>query len=170
MLNLRTPSVDDLEAIKRIYFEAFPPEEQRPWHLLLQSDGKPEFKAIYDGETLAGMVTYWNFDTFVYIEHLAIDPSLRGSGLGAQTLAYLRQELALPLLLEVEPPCPENSMAARRIGFYRRNGFEILPYDYIQPPYSPGLPSVPLLLMSTAALNPHLSAQTLHRQVYNHYK
>lgn len=91
---------------------------------------------------------------------------MRGSGIGAEILRLLAAE-GPPLLLEVEHPKGPGSIEQRRIEFYRRNGFRLLDYDYVQPPYAPGLPSVPLLLMSTdPALDPALAARTLHREVY----
>ena len=60
-----------------------------------------------------------------------------------------------------------NRFRQLQLDFYRRNGFRLLDYDYVQPPYAPGLPSVPLLLMSTdPALDPALAARTLPPALY----
>lgn len=166
MITLSFPSSAELTAIEKIYTEAFPPEERRSWSSLA-GDGNPELRSIVRDGELAGMISYWNFGTFVYVEHFAIDPSLRGGGTGSEVLAELRRSLGRPVVLEVERPADSNPMAARRIEFYRRNGFHVLSYDYIQPPYAPGLPSVPLLLMSTdPSIAPADVAATLHREVY----
>ena len=39
-------------------------------------------------------------------------------------------------------------MAARRIDFYRRLGFEVIDVNYVQPPYSDGLQPVDMWIMS----------------------
>ena len=43
---------------------------------------------------------------------------------------------------------PENEMAVRRIGFYKRNGFFLNEYPYLQPAISKGGNEVPLLIMT----------------------
>lgn len=159
-----------LAAAHDLYIDAFPPEERRPWEGIVNpaSEAGPRLHIISlpDG-TAAGFVTVWIFDGFVYVEHLAVAPSARGGGIGAAVLSELVKIYALPIALEVEPPCDENPMAARRIGFYRRCGLDVLDFDYIQPPYSENLPSVPLLLMATeGAPEPSIIASTLHKEVY----
>lgn len=76
---------------------------------------------IFDNETPVGFITYWDFNDFYYVEHFAIDPTLRNGGYGKKTLDYLCKELDRPIVLEVEMPVEE--MAKRRINFYQRQGF-----------------------------------------------
>ncbi len=168
-ITITQPSAAWLPAAEALYLASFPPEERRPWDEIVnpQSPSGPRLAIILDGGEFAGMVTTWRFDGFVYVEHLAIDHALRGRGIGAALLAELSASAGLPLLLEVEPPADDNPMAARRIGFYSRNGFHLLDHDYIQPPYSPELPPVPLKLMSTdPALDALAATAILHREVY----
>ena len=62
-------------------------------------------------------------------------------------LRHLTEGVSPSVLLEVE--MPETDFARRRIGFYERNGFRVRDeFKYIQPPYSPGQPSLELLLMT----------------------
>lgn len=157
------PTAADLPQLERIYFEAFPPEERRPWHDVATGGSKPALRAIKDKGETVGLISYWNFDGFLYIEHFATDPEKRNKGLGTRALRAFSEAQPTPLLIEVEPPST-NPMAARRIEFYKRHGFHTLPYSYTQPPYAPGLPSVPLLLMATAPIpNP---TEILHKEVY----
>lgn len=156
-------------AAGRLYTDSFPPEERRPWGEILSpaSSQGPHAEAIIVDDAFAGLVTTWDLGRWIYVEHLAVDPSLRGRGTGAALLSLLRSRSGRPVVLEVEPPAADNPMAERRIGFYARNGFSVLDYDYIQPPYSPGLPSVPLLLMSTDPDDDAAGiARALHREVY----
>lgn len=118
-------------------------------------------------DKFAGLINSWHFDDFNYLEHLATMPALRGSGIGATTLYSLLNGFDKPWVLEVERPSADSPMAARRIAFYERNGFSLLDYDYIQPPYAPGLPEVPLYLMSSDPdIDPAAVAAVLHREVY----
>lgn len=155
--------------LRQIYEEAFPPQERRPWELI---DHLPEEFSIYgikcDG-VLKGLITLWKFEgEIAYIEHFAVDSAMRGAGIGASTLAAVRQIASpLPIVLEVEPE-GSSPDAARRIGFYRRNGFvDFADFDYIQPPYSPRLPPVKLTIMaSDSTVDPRAVAGRLHRSVY----
>lgn len=165
------PAVND---IKALYLESFPVEEQRPWQSItgLISDPASPFKLtalILPDGNLAGFATTWTLDGFLYIEHLAVNPSMRGNGIGADILEFLEHNGRLPLLLEVEPP-ETGEMASRRIEFYKRCGFLLhddIPYQ--QPPYSPGLPPLRLILMSTAPLPcPSDTIAALHSIVYGY--
>ena len=166
-LKFATPSVAELEAIKAIYTEAFPIDEQRPWELLAAMSGEPVLHAIKRADEVIGMISYWDFGKYVYIEHFAIAADKRNGGTGAKVLDEFARKIAKPLVLEAERPEDGNPMAERRIGFYRRHGFEILPYEYVQPPYAPGLASVPLHLMSTdVLLDAEEIKNALHTKVY----
>lgn len=156
-------------AAERLYTDAFPPEERRPWSDILNpaSAMGPYAEAIIVDGAFAGFVTTWDLGRWIYVEHLAVDPSRRGGGTGSGLLRLLRDRSAKPIVLEVEPPAADNPMAERRIGFYARNGFSVLDYDYIQPPYSPELSSLPLLLMSTDPADDAAGiALALHKEVY----
>ncbi len=67
----------------------------------------------------------------VLLDYFAVEPSLRGGGIGGKILDLLKQwagQKAPLFLAEVEDPdfaqSPEDrSIRNRRIGFYRRNGF-----------------------------------------------
>lgn len=161
--------VNDIDAAKEIYLDAFPPAEQRPWEKILsRCDGKLDLNGIYMADRLVGMITTWNFDSFVYVEHFVVDPTIRGKGIGSNAINLLKQQLApLPVLLEVEPE-HLSPQALSRIRFYQRLGFHIIDRSYVQPPYDSYLPPVHLWLMSTdEALSPHEASLLLHRVVYN---
>lgn len=147
------------EKLLKLYEDAFPPEERRPRELMLPDDPAFNFYAVGD----AGLMTVWAFDGFKYIEHFAVYEHMRGSGIGSEVLS------ALPgvVVLEVEP-AESGEMARRRIEFYRRNGFELLDVDYVQPPYAAGLDAVPLRLMVRGELPCPVEdvVRTLHSRVY----
>lgn len=145
---------DRLDEVKKIYTEAFPPEERRPWHevlTLLDKMGGPfAINLISLDGRVVGFISSWNLDDFVYIEHFAMKPSLRNRGLGARVLRHFCSGMKKPVVLEAEPAA-NGETAQRRISFYERNGFSAFKnFQYVQPPYAPGLPEVPLTLMSTS--------------------
>jgi len=162
-----------IKEIQAVYEESFPSEERREWcDLLALLDDEPRFHVLAacdaDDESLAGFITFWEFDGFTYIEHLAVQPRLRGHGIGAALLAQVNVPARVPLLLEVEPPTGE--MERRRIGFYNRAGLALRDdVDYVQPSYALGKPSVPLCLMVTPGMSHEdvvAAAHTLHKCVY----
>lgn len=163
----------DLEAGRRLYFDAFPPEERRPWgDILIKRSADERFfmLGIYsESGDFLGFITIWRFADFDYAEHFVISPSLRGQGIGAQAIGQVLVGFSVgrPLVLEAEY-AGQSPMASRRLGFYRRCGFTVHDeYAYVQPPYSPDLPSVPLLLLSAnGEIDPANVSCVLHSQVY----
>lgn len=158
------------EEWQTIYCSSFPIEEQRPIESIERLiAGEERFDAqalLHDGRCI-GLLTSWQFDTFIYIEHFAVAPKLRSSGYGSKALREFIDTRALPIVLEAEPPT--DPMAIRRIGFYERNGFVLYDYDYYQPPYSPDRQGIPLQLMGNIPedeARPDKIARTLHREVY----
>lgn len=165
-ISVKAPETSLLRTAEQLYLDSFPPEERRPWTDIADGHG-PELHMIFADGDFAGFVTTWDLGTWTYIEHFAIMPERRGGGIGALVLTALKNMDSRPLLLEAEPSCESNPMATRRIEFYRRNGFHLLDYNYIQPPYTAGLPPVPLRLMCTDAdADARAAENALHTRVY----
>lgn len=133
-----------------LYSVAFP-ENQRHSEI--------EFKALLDNEVLfhcnavlmnselVGFFNYWDFEKFIFVEHIAIEPPLRGHKLGEKIITMARKSVSVPIVLEVEK-AEQSEWSARRIEFYHRIGFHLVPADYVQPPYRAGDEYIPLHLMS----------------------
>ncbi len=112
-----------LETIRELYEASFPPEERREFFQLEQLISDRELfvnQIITDKNTIAGLCIFWVFGEFVYIEHLAVKPELRGIGIGEGTLSVLRVKFKV-LILETE--LPVNEMSKRRIKFYEAKWF-----------------------------------------------
>ena len=147
--------------------QAFPPAEYRDLdELRLYTDTKSYFynNIILEEDCPIGFFTYWDFDTFYYAEHFAVDPARRNGGYGKKTLECLCQLLQRPIVLEVE--MPEEEMAKRRIGFYQRQGFILWQHDYQQPPYKPGDSYLPMLLMVYGDLDCEKDFEAIKRRIY----
>ncbi len=148
---IRIKSPDDKYAseLTALYMEAFA-ENQRhteaDFSLLLSTNDQFNCNAVLMNNELIGFFNYWDFSDFLFLEHIAIEPPLRGHKLGEKVISLVRSFNSKPLIIEVEQA--ENSeYGARRIEFYRRLGFEILPFSYFQPSYRQGGDSVPLDMM-----------------------
>lgn len=153
-----------------LYTASFPPAERRPNDKLstMSMDASLSMRtnAIKLDDEFVGLLNFWEFEGFVYIEHFAVAHHVRGLGLGSKVLDIIKSNFTKPLVLEIEMP-ESSPIAARRMDFYRRNGFHpIWDFKYVQPPYSAELPSMPLLLMSTGDVDPQTVSDTLHREVY----
>lgn len=167
-------------SVKELYFGSFPEEERRPWaDIERRVDEADPFFNLYvlqhKNENI-GFVTLWNLPGNIYVEHFAIGAEHRGGGFGADVVKRLIDSEGLksiglpakPLLLEVELP-ETSEEASRRVGFYTRNGMTALEdVPYFQPPYTDGLPDVPMMLMvSERPDDPVSMARVLHTIVYN---
>ena len=133
----------DFPEIYRIMQASFSDDEYRPYDEQLALFEEPEYRIYY---MPAGFLAVWEFESFIYIEHFAVDPALRNSGTGSAMLQELVKQYQKPICLEVE--LPEDELTRRRIGFYERNGFVFNEYPYIQPPISKEKSPVPLRIMT----------------------
>ena len=155
-------------AIEKVFMEAFPENERRPmeWLRRLLKEEPAMHLCTYDDKA---MLCYWQFATFVYVEYLAVDKSLRGQGMGGRIIRQLAESVDVPVVLEVEPPVDE--LTKRRVAFYQRHGFQLLTYPYEQPSYGvvPGMPLRLMLCVRDEKMHvpsaEEMSA-TIHERVY----
>ena len=157
----------DFDQIFALMEQSFPVDERRPFaeqRALLQN---PDFRiyGLRDGQTVIAFAAVYQFDTFTFVEHLAVAPSHRNQGLGALILQELSKISTARICLEVEPP--ETEMAKRRIGFYQRNGFCLCLCPYVQPPISKGRAPVPLQIMSTGGALSEQEFEMIQKTLYN---
>ena len=146
----RITEPQQLASIRELYISAFPAKERREFDdlkLMLADDGCLIFQIFTESGTLAGFCIVWEFPRFVFIEHFAIEPGLRGLGIGEKTLSVIRTQFQKNVILETELPIDD--ISSRRIRFYERNGFHKLNRTYFQPSYGSNKPEVELKLMST---------------------
>ncbi|MBQ9949080.1 MAG: GNAT family N-acetyltransferase [Oscillospiraceae bacterium] len=129
--------------------QSFPTSERRDYEGFFAEFEHPCFHSIcYQPERLAGVLNYYDFEDFIYIEHFAVSPELRGQGTGAALIGEIKRiGEGKKLVLEAEPPS-DGDIACRRIGFYERLGFSLNEYAYIQPPLIKGEQPIPLVIMS----------------------
>jgi ribosomal protein S18 acetylase RimI-like enzyme len=140
----------DFDAIYAKMEAAFIREERRdpaPARALLENPLYRVYHLAENGERV-GFVTIWMLEGVTFIEHLAIDEQYRNRGFGAAALEVLKARFS-QLVLEVEQPVTE--MAARRIGFYERNGFYQNDYPYRQPSYREPGEEIDMILMTYPA-------------------
>lgn len=172
MFTLRPIHTSDTELysfMEQLLTGAFPTEEYRDLSdLRRNTDTLPQFinGVLTDGPTPVGICSYWPFERFTYVEHLATLPEVRGRGYGKQALDLLKQLRPLPIVLEAELPL--TALASRRLHYYIRNGFTLWGDDYCQPPYRAGHDYLPMCLLVYAPWQPHdLTRAQAVRTIYN---
>lgn len=128
---------------------SFPENERRTYAGQKELLANPHYRLITqtnDNNQIIAFLTAWEFPFFRFVEHIAVDPGARGTGIGRKLMTAYIEESSKPVLLEVEPP--DTDLARRRISFYERLGFQVNPYEHMQPPLQKGQPYLPLKLMS----------------------
>ena len=100
-----------------LYEQSFPIHERRTRQAQQARLGCPgyHFDLLMEGEEFQGILLWWEAGPFCYVEHFAIAPQLRGTGIGTRALEQLREE-GRRVLLEIDPPVDE--VSRRRQRFY----------------------------------------------------
>lgn len=134
---------------QQLYHASFPECEKRTELKHREALGDSAFfcYTIYIGDQFAGILYFWQWDNFSFIEHLATNPEIRGGGIGGLALEKWKQEQqGRVLLLEIEPPTDQ--LTTRRQAFYTRHGFITNHHYHLHPSYSPTTAAHELLVMS----------------------
>ncbi len=152
---------------------SFPIDEYRPYKKQkdLLNNNKYSIYGLLDAENqIKVFISLWDFDSFIYIEHFAVNPKYRNEGLGSKILFEISCIFNKMICLEVEPP--EDEMTKRRINFYQRNNFYFNDYQYIQPPMDIGKNFIKLYIMTSKSLINEIEfnkiKKTLYLEVYNY--
>lgn len=150
---------------------SFPESERRTYAGQKELLADPYYRLITETDNdnqIVAFLAAWEFPLFRFVEHIAVDPSMRGSGIGGEIMATYIEESRKPILLEVEHP--DGELAQRRIGFYERMGFYLNPFEYVQPPLQKGQVDLSLKIMSYPQLLTEeefaLNRENLYANVY----
>ncbi len=141
---------DEYIFTEKLLIESFPADEYRAieeQRKNVKNSKNFHMNIIHSSTTPVGMISFWKFDTFTYIEHFAIMPVHRNSGYGAAAIKKIIEK-EKKVILEVEKPTDETSK--RRIAFYQRCGLTLCQKEYIQPAYRNDSNEIPMYLMSCA--------------------
>ncbi len=135
------------EALWRLYEESFPKAERRKKadHLRAVTDERFYPLSAWEGRELVGLMFFWEWDRFRYLEHLAINPGLRGQGYGSRMLRDLRDS-EHTVILEIDPLI--NELSVRRLQFYEQAGYTLTPYRFVHLPYRLDAKAQELLILS----------------------
>lgn len=156
----------------QLCLDSFPACERRDMesHIkAMMSD--PEFYccAVRDEtQQFVGIIFFWIYnDQYLFIEHLAVDNSIRSGGWGTLILdacKCLHHECLI--LLEIEPPVDE--LTIRREKFYLRSGFVLNPHEHIHPSFDEPRHPHPLMIMSYPRMMTEAEFTAFRRYTFNH--
>ena len=135
-----------------VYEQSFPMRERRSAraHAAAVTDEDFHTLAAFDeAGDFAALLFYWEYENIVYVEHLAVNPAMRGRNIGSALMSeFLKDFSPRTVVLEIEPP--EDEISRRRKNFYLRLGMVANDFDYIHPSFvsGSGAEPHPLVLMS----------------------
>lgn len=160
----------DYDIVYALLAESFPREERRSREGQERLLDNPKYQIYVPGGdadgTVSAFAAVWDFEDFRYLEHFAVDPALRGGGIGSDMLKDLTDHGKRRICLEVEPP--DTKMAKCRIAFYKRNGFFLNPYSYMQPSLGEGRPAIPLYIMTSGSVAEETEFFEMRDLLYRH--
>jgi len=124
-----------IERIERLYLDAFPKNERKPFSSMLVKcrEGSMEMMAIEDGagRFLGLVITILHRDKLL-LAYFAISPEWRGKGVGSAALALILEHCGdRRLIIEIEDPeapCGNAAERERRKRFYLSNGMKQMPF------------------------------------------
>jgi GNAT superfamily N-acetyltransferase len=126
------------EQVWRLYSDSFPEYERRGINSHLQATDDPAYftEIALDNGNLTAILFYWRYNSsYIYLEHLAVRPEMRGQHIGSRLLGqFLRRNNESKIILEIDPPIDE--ISEKRLEFYNRAGFSMNNYAYTHPSYS----------------------------------
>lgn len=147
---------------------AFPVEEVRPRENAMLQLRDPRYRILIsknEADQILGFIAQWDLESCIFVEHFAVDSSLRSGGIGSEMMRAFLSQAEKPVVIEVEDEKTETNL--RRIAFYQRLGFYLSQYGYNQPVYRGDLSKkIPLKLMTYP--NPLTAAgfETFKKQVF----
>lgn len=130
-----------------LYEKSFPVAERRKAddHLRANTDDRFFPLSAWDGKQLIGLMFFWEWGSYRYLEHLAVNPELIGRGYGSQLLRHLRDS-EHTIILEIDPL--NNELSVRRLQFYERAGYTLTPFRFVHLPYRKDGQEQELLILS----------------------
>ncbi len=140
----KEPFYDRAIALCEANFDALERRDAKEQQRVLQHDCY-YCCAVMDPDFI-GIAFFWETDSFLYLEHLCIDESLRKHGYGAKVLELLKGR-GKRIILEIEPAV--DAVTRKRKLFYEHNGFVKNDYYHIQPKYRVGDEDLLLWIMTS---------------------
>jgi len=119
--------------ILRLYYEAFPREERKPFSIIyrMARQEKSDVWCVCSDGRFAGFAATINGPELVLLDYFAVDPRLRGMGIGTESLKQLMTRYRdRGIFVEIEGTWedgPDKEAREKRKRFYVNCGLEPIP-------------------------------------------
>ena len=167
---LGSADVGAFERALAIYREAIEPSEQRPEAELWSALGRSDYLilAALRGQSVVGLAIAFlpQAEDFWLLEYVAMAPSERGQGSGERLVreASIAARARIGLVEVDEPHGSSETIAVRRLRFYRRLGYrQIEALGYLLPLRTHGVPPPMFMLAFTPNVVAGIPARTIER-------
>ena len=119
-------SANELAKIEKLYVEAFPEVERKPFEVMCKGIGAGvEMLAIEENGQFLAMAIMLIYGSIALLDYFAVCPTQRGGGIGSRALELIKERYeGKAVLIEIEDTdeiCEDRPMRIRRKGFYLRN-------------------------------------------------
>lgn len=157
---------NEFPVVYELMQKSFPPAEIRTYdgELALFDNFNYRVLTVEENGVTQAFIAEWLLPGAHFIEHFAVNPEVRGRGLGTETMRGYLDRTNDPVVLEVE--AYETLKARRRIGFYERLGFILSDVTYIQPSLRKDSLDVPLQLMHYPAEISNRELQEIRQEIF----
>ncbi len=124
---LLRPDSERIPEVQSLYEDAFPEDEQIPFHRLLTEAEDRRLEAYYQQNKLAGLTYVFIHGGTVYLGYIAVVKELRGNKTGTKILHQLMERYSdYQIVGEIElaeKDSDPSGIKNRRREFYLREGF-----------------------------------------------
>lgn len=87
--------IKDFDQVYTLMEESFPKDEYRDYQKQKELFQNPEYQILIEKSRVPGnqsIFAAWEFETFIYVEHFAVNPVLRNGGVGSKMLKALTED------------------------------------------------------------------------------
>ena len=120
---------DQWAEIKKIYLEAFPKRERKPFFSLRHSvkRGKGQIFTASENDTLMGFIMVIPYQNMVMVDYLAVSGKIRSKGTGSfimqEICRYFSDKKVVLLIERLDEGAENREQRIARRRFYLKNGF-----------------------------------------------
>ncbi|MGB3749966.1 MAG: GNAT family N-acetyltransferase [Arcobacteraceae bacterium] len=131
----------------QIYEESFPQEEKRTLAEQIKLFDKKSFTMLcyIEDEKVLAILFYWQIERYTYLEHFAVNSTLRGRSYGSKILQEFIDNNQ-NIILEIEPIIDEATQ--KRLDFYERFDFRVNNHIHFQVPFRKNSEKLQLIFLS----------------------
>ena len=157
---------DGFIKLNKLYDSSFPLYEKRTYQGRCAILSDRNFHSLYfsDNGDFIGFINCWSINNTFYIEHIAIEPGVRGQGYGQKILTLFCQQYK-KVILEIDPLIDD--ISRRRLRFYQHCHFKVNDYLHSHPSYHSDYEPHKLMLLSYPQLISEDDYQYFNHQLVN---